>query len=351
MNRAKINGTVKFAVVGAGHMGANHIKKVRAIGDRVGARVSAIVEPDELRAAAIARDFAGHPHPPEVIANIGDLSNLSADNNPDAAIIAVPASIHKEATLACLDKGLHCLVEKPLGFSAMDCRELGDKARKTGKVLQVGLLERWSLANLWGSWRPERGSPWTIHAERRGPFVPRAADTDVIHDLMVHDLDLFCLVSRVFGLPAVKDVSAWGRRLRSDSIDQAFVSLHMEDGGEARFFASRLSAESSRSWEMTGPDWHASIDFMRRSLKRFEKMGRDQNSFIARENSWSGGDPLGLEIEAFVNSLRGTYTVSAEVAQNSFDFCRPEELEPDSNSALATHDIIDRVLSAIKVLG
>ena len=59
----------------------------------MGARVSAIVEPDELRAGAIARDFAGHPHPPEVIANIGDLSSLSAASKPDAAIIAVPTAI------------------------------------------------------------------------------------------------------------------------------------------------------------------------------------------------------------------------------------------------------------------
>jgi predicted dehydrogenase len=340
---------VRLVVVGAGHMGLNHIKKIQSMGSRIQARVSCIVEPDDLRGAAIAREFP-EGKKPKVISNIGQLSSLSKEDFPDAAVIAVPAVIHVETTAACLQKGLHCLVEKPLGFSALDVRDLDEQAQKYKKILQVGLLERWSLAHLWGNWRPKKG-PWTVNAVRSGPFVPRVADTDVIHDLMIHDIDLWVLLDSVFSFSKISKVRAWGRKLRSGHLDHAIVALDLEDGGMARFFASRLSADSSRGWELTGPGWHASLDFMRRTLKRFERVGRDMNAFEARESHWPSGDPLGLEIEAFVHRVRGTWANSPaalDLAANSI--CGPDKLIPTAANVMRTHEIIDEILSCIKVL-
>jgi len=324
-------------------MGANHIKKIKAIGDRIHATVSVIVEPDELRATALAREFSANERP-KIISNIGQLSQLGQDDYPEAAIVAVPASIHVETAAACLAKGLHVLVEKPLGFSALDVRELEAQAVRARKHIQVGLLERWTIANLWGKWRPKTG-PWTLNSVRSGPFVPRAADTDVIHDLMIHDIDMWVLLNSVFEFPRISKVRAWGRKLRSDHLDYAIVALDLEDGGMARFFSSRLSAEASRNWEMTGPGWHATIDFMRRSLKRFERVGRDMNAFEAFENHWTNGDPLGLEIEAFVHRIRGVNDPAA-----TLPFCEPSKLIPSPENVVRCHEIIDEILSCIKVL-
>jgi predicted dehydrogenase len=334
---------VRFAVVGAGHMGANHIKKIMSMGPKIGAKVSVIVEPDELRAQMILRDF-GPTNKPKVVSNIGELSQLGRDDFPDAAIVAVPASIHVEAAAACLTKGLHCLVEKPLGFSALDVKDLERQAVTSNKLLQVGLLERWTMANLWGGWKPKSG-PWTLQAVRSGPFVPRAADTNVVHDLMIHDLDLYVLLESAFQLPRIKEIKAWGRSLRSSLLDLALVHFELEDGGYARFFASRLSAEGSRSWEMTGPNWHATIDFMRRTLKRFERVGREATAFEAKESQWTSGDPLGLEIEAFVARIRGAKPVIA-----SPSFCTFDQLVPTPVNVLRTHELIDEVLSCIRVV-
>lgn len=340
---------VRFVVVGAGHMGGNHIKKIKSIGERIGARVSVIVEPDELRATAIAREFPEAMRP-KTISNLGLLPQVGQDHYPDAAIVAVPASIHVETTSACLAKGLHTLVEKPLGFSALDCRDLEGQAAKAHKILQVGLLERWSIANLWQDWKPKADAPWTINSSRVGPFVPRVADTDVIHDLMIHDLDMWVLLDSLYKFPRITKVRAWGRKLRSNLLDYAIVALDLEDGGMARFFASRLSAESHRTWEMTGPGWHASIDFMRRTMKRFERVGRDVNAFQASETEWTTGDPLGLEIEAFVQRVRGTFQTDMARKDRGFTFSSPEKLIPTPQNVLRTHEIIDEILSCIKVL-
>ena len=335
------NSEVRFAVVGAGHMGSNHIKKILAIGDKIGARVSVIVEPDELRATSRAREFPEWKRP-KTISNLGLLSTLGKEDYPEAAIVAVPASIHMETTAACLAKGLHTLVEKPLGFSALDCRDLEAQARAANKILQVGLLERWSLANLWKDWRPKTNGPWTINSSRVGPFVPRVADTDVIHDLMIHDIDMWVLLDSIFKFPKITKVRAWGRKLRSNLLDYGIVALDLEDGGMARFFASRLSAESHRTWEMTGPDWHASIDFMRRTMKRFERVGRDMNAFVAHESQWTLGDPLGIEIEIMVNRIRGNISAGEfakgdkvlPFAHPKFSFRRPRMYSARTRSSM-----------------
>lgn len=345
------NNTVRFAVVGAGHMGVKHIQKIFELSGRIGATVTVVVEPDELRAQSLAREFKQQGHHLQVLSNVGSLSQVPSDLYPEAAIVAVPASIHDETTAACLAMGLHVLVEKPLGFSALDCRELEKQAVEAKRILQVGLLERWSLCHLWDNWKPGPG-PWTINAVRSGPFVPRAADTDVIHDLMIHDLDLFVLLDGVFGLSPVQGVRAWGRKLRSEQIDSAKVVLDLENGGTAHFFASRLAADASRRWELTGHDWHASIDFMRRSFKRFERgEAAGKSYFEAFENQWTAGDPLGLEIEAFVQRVRGTFESGGLGMKDPiFSFWEPSKVLPTPQNVLRTHEIIDEILSQIKVL-
>ena len=340
---------VRFAVVGAGHMGGNHIKKIRSLQDQIQARVSVIVEPDELRATALSREFPESERP-KIVANLGEISQLGKEDYPDAAVVAVPASIHVETTAACLSKGLHCLVEKPLGFSALDCKELGQLAAKANKVIQVGLLERWSLANMWKDWKPSTQGPWTINAVRSGPFVPRVGDVDVVHDLMIHDIDLFVLLDSIYDLSPIKTVRAWGRKLRSNYLDYAIVALDLEDGGMARFFGSRLSGESSRNWEMTGSSWHASLDFMRRTIKRFERVGRGMNAFQAFESQWQQGDPLGLEIEMFVQEIRGGGEMSPASRFVADNFAPLDKFIPTPTTVRRSHEIMDEILSCIKVL-
>ncbi len=342
---------LRFVVVGAGHMGLKHIKKILQIGGRIGAKVSMVVEPVEARREVLREEFKDEKI--QFVDNLGEIAKLGADSYPDAAIVAVPATIHVEMTKACLEKGLHVLVEKPLGFTATDCREIGALSDKVGRLVQVGLLERWAMAHLWDNWRPEKINPVTFNAVRSSPFMPRAADTDVIHDLMVHDLDLFVLLNDVFDLSPVVGVRAWGRKLRSKYLDSAKVALDLKNGGTAHFFASRLAADASRRWELTGPTWHASADLMRREFTTFEKReSKGKTWFEPKEHSWAIGDPLGLEIEAFVQRVTGTFeSISGISAKDPiFSFWDPQKIIPTPQSVVKTHEIIDEILSCIKVL-
>ena len=110
---------LKFGVVGAGHMGTYHLKKIIEKGSRFGTRATVVVEPDEQRRKIIKRDLS---LPPDFIfvSNLGELDKIPIELKPDALVVAVPASLHVSVATACLRKGYHTFVEKPLGFSSRE---------------------------------------------------------------------------------------------------------------------------------------------------------------------------------------------------------------------------------------
>jgi predicted dehydrogenase len=67
-----------------------------------------------------------------------DYRRMLADDRVDAVIVAVADQFHVAAALEALAAGKHVLVEKPLGTTVASCRELRDRAAKTGLVVQVG---------------------------------------------------------------------------------------------------------------------------------------------------------------------------------------------------------------------
>jgi predicted dehydrogenase len=105
---------LKVAVIGAGHMGRYHADKFARL---PGVELAAVVDPDPARAKV--SDFR------KILGNI------------QAAVIAVPTNLHHEVARACLEKGVHVLVEKPLAATLAEADELVALARQKSLVLQV----------------------------------------------------------------------------------------------------------------------------------------------------------------------------------------------------------------------
>src|SRR5262245_9325211 len=96
---------LRVGVVGVGMMGADHVARLT---HRItGATVSAIVEPDPQRAAAV------HETPPDtrVFPRVEDALDAGA---ADAIVIATPGQFHEPVLLPVLEAGLPVLCEKPL---------------------------------------------------------------------------------------------------------------------------------------------------------------------------------------------------------------------------------------------
>ena len=57
----------------------------------------------------------------------------------------MPTSMHVEVTTACLEAGLHVLVEKPIADDLAGARALRDAARQRHLEQQVGHVERFPM--------------------------------------------------------------------------------------------------------------------------------------------------------------------------------------------------------------
>src|SRR5213075_1508575 len=70
--------------------------------------------------------------------------DLLKDPNVDAAYIPLPNSMHREWTIKAAEHGKHVLCEKPMGLTAVECREMVEACRKNGVRLMEAFMYRYS---------------------------------------------------------------------------------------------------------------------------------------------------------------------------------------------------------------
>ncbi|MDE3201935.1 MAG: Gfo/Idh/MocA family oxidoreductase [Acidobacteriota bacterium] len=176
------NSAVRVAVAGAGAFGQNHLRVYRELETAgAGVQLVAAVEPDAARAAECSAKF-GIP----VFSTTNEL--LRSNVKVDAASVAVPTVYHHATAAELLDSGLDVLVEKPIAASLSQADELIAHAEAKKCILQPGHLERFNPAVL--AVEPNLRRPMFFEAHRLSVFTPRSLDVDVVLDLMIHDLDI-----------------------------------------------------------------------------------------------------------------------------------------------------------------
>ena len=245
---------LRVAVAGTGAFGRNHLRVYRELeANGHGVILVAALEPDATQAAETAEKYAI-----PVFASVDDL--LAADLKLDAASIVVPTVHHHAVAAPLLDAGLDLLVEKPLAASLEEADDLVARSEKKTQILQPGHLERFNPAVLAAESRLRR--PMFFEAHRLSIFTPRALDVDVVLDLMIHDLDIVL----TFADSPVREVRAVGLPILSPKVDIANVRVEFESGCVANFTASRVSTERVRKLRFFEPRQYVSIDYARQDL-------------------------------------------------------------------------------------
>lgn len=117
---------LRVAIIGLGH-GKSHLAAVR---DRADARVVALVDPNIAQIGPVA-DLPG-------VERFTSVDELVRSGVADAAVIAVPTQAHADVAEACLDGGLHVLLEKPLCATDEDARRIARAVERNARVLQIG---------------------------------------------------------------------------------------------------------------------------------------------------------------------------------------------------------------------
>jgi predicted dehydrogenase len=121
--------SVRVAVIGCGWWSTRaHLPALAAHPDAV---IAALADPDVDRLERAGERFGVQARYADPIAML-DVEDL------DAAIVATPHATHAPLTHACLDRGLHVLVEKPMTIDPLDARDLVDRAAAARRELIVG---------------------------------------------------------------------------------------------------------------------------------------------------------------------------------------------------------------------
>lgn len=263
---------MKLAVIGAGHMGRFHAEKFSRL---PGVELAAVVDRDAARATV--SDYRS------IIGKI------------DAAVVAVPTDLHHEVARACLERGVHVLVEKPLAATLAEADDLVDLAAKKNVVLQVGHVQRYSSAFRALAARVDR--PLYIDAERLAGFKQRGAEVDVVLDLMIHDLDLALSLARA----EVSTVSACGFRVLTGDIDIASARVEFANGCVADLSSSRVSQAVVRKFRVFQPGLYASADLQAGKLRYVHQ---SEGAIQETEETHAGGDALEAQAQSFLEAVK-----------------------------------------------
>jgi predicted dehydrogenase len=301
---------LNVGVFGAGAFGRNHLRIYRQLQQEgYGVRLAAVVDTDPAELERQPSDCAVFSSV-ETCLEACRAGSLSLD----AVSICVPTSAHHAVASEALTLGLDVLVEKPIAANLAEADSLVAQAAAGQRILQVGLLERFNPA-VTAAARLVNG-PMFFEAHRLSVFHRRALDVDVVLDLMIHDLDIVLSFVR----SPVSNLHAVGLRILSSQVDIANVRVEFASGCVANFTASRVSTETVRKLRFFQPHQYLSIDYPRQDLLIINvASGEDGGQNLAASKPQvQGGEPLRLEIEAFLESVR-TRTAPRVTAQEARD--------------------------------
>jgi len=281
---------LRAAVIGAGYLGKFHAQKYAALPD---CTLQAVVDVDSGRARAVADGLS--------TAACADYREVL--NGIDVASIVVPTELHHEVARACLEAGVHILVEKPVTRTVEEAAELVELAEQKGLVFQVGHLERFNPAIL--AVRDQITKPLFIESDRLSVFKPRGIDVNVVLDLMIHDIDLILSIAR----SDVAEVRASGFPVLTPVVDIANARIEFADGCVADVSASRVSQSSLRKLRIFQHDMYISIDCENFHVRTVRKEGSGLGpggmpQIVSQESQFQKADPLMAEIQAFLAAVR-----------------------------------------------
>ena len=310
-------GRLRVAVVGAGAFGRNHLRVYREL-EQAGfpVELAAVIDPNESARTAAETQYG--------VRGFATIEACMAEARAElrrigAASVCVPTVHHAGCARELMACGIDLLIEKPLAASIKDADEIVRLARERGRVVQVGHLERFNPAVR--AVRELLHRPMFFEVHRLSVFTPRSLDVDVVLDLMIHDLDI---VMKLVGEP-VREVRAVGLPVLSRKVDIANVRLEFQNGCVANFTASRVSTERVRKMRFFQPQQYISLDFARQDLLMIDvsaTAGMDAAQLAAiaaaagdagghpsagmsiRKIPVEGGEPLRLEIAAFLDAVR-----------------------------------------------
>ncbi|WNB84482.1 Gfo/Idh/MocA family oxidoreductase [Cellulomonas sp. ATA003] len=218
---------LRVGLIGYGDAGRGiHGRLLREAGHAV----VGVVTRDAGRADAARADWPG-------VAVVDDVAGLlGRPDDLDAVVVASPTGLHREHALAAVDAGVPVVVDKPLGVSAAQAREVVEAARRADVGLTVFQNRRWddeqrTLRSVLASGDLGRVHRFERRWERWRP-VPkdRWKENDPVAGGLLLDLGPHLVDSAVELWGPVASVYAEVRAITTAAPDDVFLALHHAGG-------------------------------------------------------------------------------------------------------------------------
>ena len=316
---------LKAGLIGAGHIGRFHTRHLSQHQDW---DCLGIFDSDITRATLVANEFAV-----PVARNYETLIEAC-----DALFITCPTPFHFFYAKAVLEAGKHVFIEKPISVSLEEAEELITLADNKGVNIQVGHVERFNpaLAALDGIVL----EPRFIEAHRLVSFVPRGIDNPVVHENMIHDIDIILSLVK----SPVTEIQANGLAVVSKLADIANARLTFENGCVANVTASRISLNPMRKMRIFQPNHYITIDFQKGSTEMYSLTSQDAPATGDRVIPLEGSDKSIVYSNRELPKLDAMYAEQASFANSIRQQRTPLVSGRDGLEALRIAELINRQL-------
>jgi predicted dehydrogenase len=273
---------IKLGVIGAGSMGKNHARIAASLS---GINLVGIADLDLAMAQEAAAQLGV-----QAFADYKELLPLV-----EAVCIVTPTQAHFQVAEGCLSASKHLLVEKPFTGSSATARTLIAQAEKRSLIITAGLIERFNPAfqKLLKEIRGEKIIG--IDIKRLSPYPERITDTDVIFDMMFHDLDLL----QVLMPDEIIELKAKGEKIRSKLIDRAVATITHKSGAISRVEASRVFGSRTRNIAVTTERHVIEADLLNKSIYIRDFSSPSPSTIPIKPN-----DQLTEELKDFMEAIK-----------------------------------------------
>lgn len=278
----------RAAVVGVGYLGRFHAQKYKANPD---VELVAVCDGRFEQAETVAKELgtAAVRDPKDLIGKV------------DLVTVAASTQAHYELGKLFLEAGIPLNLEKPLAATVPQARELVDLAKKKNVLLCTGHIERFNPAVL--AVKKELRKPRVFDLIRHTGFRNRGADVSVLHDLMIHDVDMMLFLSGA----NVKNVRAGGSKLITNDWDAVEAFFDLDDGSTARLSASRVSSRPLRMVRVLDEGRTIQADTGTLEVDLVEPVSREAAEPLKiTKTTAEKVDALQMETNAFIAAVRGT---------------------------------------------
>ena len=317
---------LRIGVFGAGHLGKIHLKCIKALEKEY--QLAGFYDPSAEVRKDVSETFGVHAFDTEE----------ELIQAVDVVDVVAPTPEHFRLVSSAMSEGRHVFTEKPVTESVEQAAILADMVAKTGLKLQVGHVERYNPAFL--AIQPLKPQPMFIEGHRLAQFNPRGTDVSVVHDLMIHDIDILVAL-----IPyEVRSVHASGVAVISDQPDICNARIEFVNGAVANLTASRISLKSMRKLRMFQRDGYLSLDFLEKEAQMVRLYHEDPQIDTAY--------PVELHdkakwIEILQPEIQPNNAIQEELRR--FHFAVTEDKTPDVtiHDALSSMKIAQMILQAV----